>query len=96
MCGFYYFRKGRVNIYLLGNRFIYDGVNSSRYNLSILRIDTDGLNSAEGSVEYSSSFFPAQNKRYITGVSRESAPLEFEVEINGRTGEIIYVDVDDD
>ena len=86
MCGFYYFRKGRVNIYLLGNRFIYDGVNSSRYNLSILRIDTDGLTSAEGSVEYSSSFFPAQSKRYITGVSRESAPLEFEVEIIGEEG----------
>ena len=86
VCGFYYFRKGRVNIYLLGNRFIYDGVNSSRYNLSILRIDTDGLTSAEGSVEYSSSFFPAQNKRYITGVSRESAPLEFEVEIIGEEG----------
>lgn len=86
VCGFYYFRKGRVDIYLLGNRFIYDGVNSSRYNLSILRIDTDGLTSAEGSVEYSSSFFPAQNKRYITGVSRESAPLEFEVEIIGEEG----------
>ena len=37
-------------------------------------------------MEYSSSFFPAQNKRYITGVSRESAPLEFEVEIIGEEG----------
>lgn len=83
---FLLFRKGRIDIYLLGNRFVYDGINSSRYNLSILRIDTDGLTSAEGSVEYSSSFFPAQNKRYITGVSRESAPLEFEVEIIGEEG----------
>lgn len=37
-------------------------------------------------MEYSSSFFPAQNKRYIIGVSRESAPLEFEVEIIGEEG----------
>lgn len=83
---FLLFRKGRIDIYLLGNRFVYDGINSSRYNLLILRIDTEGLTSAEGTVEYSSSFFPAQNKRYITGVSRENAPLEFEVEIIGEEG----------
>lgn len=84
--------KELIKIYLSGQRFIYDDVYSSKYNLAILEIETESLKSAEGEVEYFSSFFPATKQRYLTGLSREQAPLEFEVEIVSESGFCIEVE----
>ena len=68
-------------MYLSGNEFIYDGVNSTKYDLRFMEIDTEHFNKLAGTLTHQNTFLQNAKRRVINGVVYADSALEFEAEI---------------
>ena len=66
---------------LSGNQFVYDGVNSNKYDLRFMEINTERFMSVAGALTHQTTFLNAPKRRVINGVVYSDSSPEFDVEI---------------
>lgn len=60
--------------------FIYDGINSRRYGLQFLHIDTEPLKKVSGTPTYQKNFYNNKKSNSIIGIVWDESPINTEVE----------------
>lgn len=63
-----------------GNHFVYNGINSQRYNLRILHLDTQPITQASGTPEYNKIFYNNEKRNSIIGMNWSESPISTEIE----------------
>lgn len=64
-----------------GKHFIYDGINSRRYGLKFLHIDTEPFKKVSGTPTYQKNFYKSTKSNSITGMEWDDSPINTEVEL---------------
>lgn len=63
-----------------GQHFIYDGINSRRYGLKFLHIDTEPFKKVSGTPTYQKNFYNSTKSNSIIGIKWDESPIDTEVE----------------